>query len=155
MGRLNKDAWAKASLKTDEVEVEELGGTVRIRELPAAYSAAVQEHVTMKTVGNEQFGSVDLVTQERLKFTYAVIDDDGEQMFTEDEVRDLAQNHGRAFRTVLEAVDNLSGLTEEDAAKSADRFQAGRVGTPNGREAGIPEAPAGSDGPAVPARAGA
>ena len=39
MGRVTKDAWRKPSLRTKEIEVEELGGSVLIRELPATVSA--------------------------------------------------------------------------------------------------------------------
>src|SRR5688572_4902449 len=115
MARVTKDAWKKSSLKTDEVEVEELGGSVLVRELPAEYSAELNAYVEMKQVGRERIGSVDLVTQERLKFAYGVIDDDGEPLFTADEAKEIAREHGRAFKVVLAAIDELSEIDEAAA----------------------------------------
>lgn len=154
MARLNKAAWDKPSLKRKEVEVEELGGSVLVRELPASYSAELNEHVQMKTVGREQIGSVDLVTMERLKFAYGVIGDNGEQLFNAEEAKEIATKHGRAFKAVLAAIDELSELVDpEEAQKSVDdRFRDGRASA-NGSdvEAG---ASAGGSGSDIPARTG-
>ncbi len=153
MARLNKDAWDKPSLKRKEVEVEELGGSVLVRELPASYSAELNEHVQMKTVGREQIGSVDLVTMERLKFAYGVIGDNGEQLFNAEEVKEIATKHGRAFKVVLAAIDELSEIDEEAQKSVEDRFPAGGA-SPNGKDVGAGTA-SGRSGPDLPARAGA
>lgn len=144
MGRLSKDAWKKASLKTKEVEIEELGGSVLVRELPAAYSAAVQNHITMRTVGREQIGSVDLVAMERLKFAYGVVGEDGEQLFSEDEAGEIATRHGRAFKRVLTVIDELSDIDEEALQATADRFPVGGTGTNHSGEARSAAVAAGS-----------
>ena len=103
-----------------------------MRELPAAYSAELNQHATMKQVGREQVATVDLVTMERLKFAYGVIDDDGEPLFSADEAKEIAEKHGHAFKVVLEAIDELSEIDAE-AIQAARRQVSERR---NGREWG-------------------
>lgn len=125
MARLNKDAWRKPSLKTKEVEVEELGGSVLVRELPAKFSAEVSSKIEMVSRGREQIARVDTATMERLQFAYGVIDDDGQPMFTEEEVKNLQENHGRAFKTVIGVIDEISGIDKEAIEKAESRFPGG------------------------------
>ena len=153
MARLKKDDWGKPSLKRKEIEVPDLGGSVLVRELPASYSAELNQHTSMKSDGREQVTTVDMVTIERLKFAFGVITDEGEPMFTAEEVAVIATNHGRAFKIVLEAIDELSDVTPESVRAAQSRFP--DVGAPaNGARLGSADAPR-SDGPDVPARASA
>jgi hypothetical protein len=151
LARLTKDAWAKPSLKTEEVEVEELGGSVLVRELPAEYSAEVASHFEMRTVGRDQVAKVDTATMERLQFVYGVVDENGEQMFSEDEVRVLARNHGSAFKTVIAAIDRLSGTDKEAIENTSKVFPAS--GTDEGGPVLVNGGPPGDSGPDVPVRA--
>ena len=153
MTRLSKEAWAKPSLKTKEVEVSDLGGTVLVRELPSDYAAEVNEHVKMIQSGREQTSQVELKTMNRLKFAYGVINDDGEPLFTEDEVRELMAKHGRAVSVVIEAIDDLSAIGEEGFKKAEARFPSGGI-RENGSAVSDQET-AGPDRPSVRARAGA
>ncbi len=152
MTRLGKEAWAKPSLKTEEIEVEELGGSVLIRELPAEYSAEVASHIEMRTVGREQVAKVDTTTMERLQFAYGVIDDEGNPLFQENEVRTIAKQHGRAFKTVIAAIDSLSGIDKEAIDKAEKRFPRGGE-SKNGDGVGT-ATPKGSGRPDVSPRAG-
>lgn len=155
MARLKKSAWNSASLKQKEIEVPALGGSVLIRELPAKYSAELNQLYSMKTSGGESSASVDLVTQERLKFAYGVINDDGTSMFTQDEVAEIAKKHGSAFSVVIEAIDELSKTTPKETADQVERFPASG-GSANGNEASVADGPsAGRSEPAVPSGAGA
>ena len=122
MALVNKDAWKASTLRTQEVEVEELGGSVRIRELPASTSADLSGLLDIVQVGREQRAKVDVATLERRQFAYGVIDDKGEAMFTEDEVKDLQAKHGRAFKVVVAAIDDLSGVDKEAILESEARF---------------------------------
>ena len=128
MAVLSKNAWDKPSLKTSEVEVSELGGSVRIRELPAEYSAEVASNVKLVTEGREQVAKVDTATMERLQFAFGVINETGDPMFREDEVKALQQKHGRAFKTVVNAIDDLSGIDKDALEKAEARFPAGGTG---------------------------
>jgi hypothetical protein len=155
MGRLTKEAWAKSSLRTKEVEVEELGGSVLIRELPASISADLKGLLDVVQVGQEQRAKIDVATMERRQFAYGVVDENNNPLFTEDEVADLQDKHGRAFRVVLEAIDEFSGIDKEAIEEAEARFPVSGKATANGGEAQRPGAPAGSDGPDLSARASA
>ena len=124
MARLDKAAWGKSTLKTKEIEVEELGGEVLIRELPASYTAEIASNIQIIQDGREQRAKVDTPKMERLQFAFGVIDSEGEPMFTEAEVKDLAERHGRAFKTVIAAIDDLSGVDKEAIEQSEATFPA-------------------------------
>lgn len=154
MARLDKAAWGKSTLKTKEIEVEELGGTVLIRELPASYSADIASNIQIIQDGREQRAKVDTAKMERLQFAFGVIDSDGEPMFTEAEVKDLALRHGRVFKIVIAAIDDLSGVDKEAIEKAEATFPARAEKPGHNGQAGSSDA-AGDRGSAVPGRAGA
>lgn len=119
MARLKKDAWNKPSLKTKEVEVEELGGSVLVRELPAKFSAEVSSKIELISRGRDQIAKVDTAVMERLQFAHGVVDDDLKPLFTEDEVAKIQEKHGRAFKTVIGVIDDISGI-DKDAIEKAE-----------------------------------
>jgi hypothetical protein len=138
MSRLAKDAWAKPSLRQEEVEVPELNGTVLIRELPAEYSAEVASHIEVKNMGGAQYASVDTATMERLQFAYGVINDAGEPLFSEEEAADVARKHGSAYKRVIEAIDDLSGINKEAIEAAEARFPNEPNGSEPNEEVGAP-----------------
>src|SRR5262245_31178929 len=151
MARLKKDAWNKSSLRTKEIEVEDLGGSVLIRELPASVSADLSGLVDIVVIGREQRGKVDTVLMERREFTYGVVTDDGQPMFTEQEVEVIQRNHGRAFKLVVAAIDELSGVDKESLEKAEARFPSNGT-APDGSD--VDDGPADSGaGPAQHVRA--
>lgn len=153
MARVNKDAWKRSSLKTQEVEVEELGGSVLIRELPASVSADLSGLIDFVQVGREQRAKVDTATMEARQFAYGVIDDDAKPLFTEEEAKEIQAKHGRAFKVVVSAIDELSGVDKEAIEKTEARFPVGGESA-NGSDVGD-AAPKRSGRPDLPARAGA
>jgi hypothetical protein len=122
MSRLSKDAWDKSSLRQEEVEVPELGGSVLIRELPAEYAAEVASHIEIKEVAGARFASIDKAKMERLQFAYGVVGDNGDPLFSEDETVEVAKKHGSAYNRVIEAIDDLSGINKEDIENAEARF---------------------------------
>lgn len=155
MARLTKDAWARSSLRTQEIEVEELGGSVLIRELPASVSADLAGLVDITQVGQTQRAKVDKATMEARQFAYGVIDDDHNPLFTEEEAREVQSKHGRAFNVVIAAIDKLSGVSKEAIDEAEARFPAGRNGAAHQGEARDHDPAADSGGPDRAARAGA
>lgn len=135
MTLLTKDAWSASSLRTKEVEVEELGGSVLIRELPANVSADFAGLMDVVQVGREQRAKIDVATMERRQFAYGVVGSDHEPLFTEDEVQELQGKHGRAFRTVVQAIDEFSGIDKEAIENAEARFPGGGA-SPNGSDLG-------------------
>lgn len=122
MARVSKGAWAKSTLKTKEVHVEELGGEVLVRELSADYTAEVSNNVEVVNVGREQILRIDKAKMELLQFAHGVINDDKSPMFTEAEVADLQKKHGRAFQTVIGVIDEISGIDKEAIEKAEATF---------------------------------
>lgn len=152
MERITKDAWRRSSLRTQDLEVEGFG-IVTIRELPAEVTADLSGLLDITQIGREQRAKVDVATMEVRQFAYGVVGDDGNPMFTEDEARELAQIHGRVYKEVVEAIDQLSGIDKASLEETEARFPGS--GESEGRtDLGNGTAPGGS-GPAVPARAGA
>ncbi len=154
MARLSKDAWRKSSLRTKEVEVDELGGSVLIRELPASVTADLSGLIDMVQVGREQRAKVDVASMERRQFALGVVDDDHQPLYTEEEAGEFQQIHGRAFKTVVNAIDEFSGVDKEALEQSEARFPSSRNGADHDGEAQPHEVAADADGSDQPARPG-
>lgn len=152
MARATKQAWLSGpgDLKEDDVEdVPHPGMSVRVRGLPAAYSAEIQGQLKVVQQGREQVAKVDVAAMEMLQFKHGVID----PVFTDDEVRQVQQRFGPAFRKVIARIDELSGIDKEALETTEQRFPAGGAGEegPN-----VGDGPSGGNGgPAVHVRAGA
>lgn len=155
MARSTKSAWLEGPGDLREADVEDVpvaGQSVRVRGLPAAYSnQASSEALELKTVGIDQIASVNTERLEVLQFAHGCID----PQFSVDEAQQVAERYGPAFKKVITKIDELSGVDKEAAKQASARFQSSGDGAPDDGEAGLHEAPAGSGGPAVPARAGA
>lgn len=97
------------------VEVPQWGGAVRIRGL----TKAAQQAIRRKATGPD--GQVDPLLVERWTFLTCVV----EPQFTEEQAEALWQKSAAAVDTVLQAILDLSGLTEEAARAAQRTFRAG------------------------------
>jgi hypothetical protein len=130
-----KDAWLGGSGDLREADVEDVpvsGQKVRVRALPARYSAEVQSQMKLETVGREQVAKIDVAEMEVLQFAHGVIN----PRFTEAESRRIAERYGPAFRKVIEKIDDLSGIDKEAIEQTEQRFPTGGNGSsaPGGDE---------------------
>jgi hypothetical protein len=152
MGRLSKDALLGASdLEERDVELPSIGGSVRIRSLPAAYSQqAMQEAIVQKTEGREQVTRYDLAKLRQLQVLHALVDPKLESIA---EAREFAEHCGPAFETLVDAIDDISGINAEELEAAERRFPGGGEGS-NGADVGSGDADGGV-GPDVHVRAGA
>lgn len=152
MAVLTRDALLAASdLKEKEIELPTIGGSVRIRSLPAEYSNAAISQAIRATQGpkGEQITSIDNGQLELLQVMHGLVEPKLESLAA---VRTFATNCGPAFKTLVNAIVELSDLTDEAVEMTAATFPAG-----GGVEAG-PSGDAASNGsgrPDLPARAGA
>ena len=111
-GHLGRDAiLAAKSLRTEEVDVPEWGGTVLVRELSGRErdeweaSLAVQRGKTM----------VPDVANIRAKLAArTIVGDDGEPVFTQQDVAALGELSAAALDRVFDVASRLSGLNPED-----------------------------------------
>lgn len=122
MKRLSKDALLEASdLIERDVELPTVGGTVRVRSLPAAYSnQASSEALVMKQVGRDQIATVDTAKLEILQVLHGLVEP---KLETVEEAEKFAQQCGPAFKKVVEVIDEISGVDKEAIRSAEARFQ--------------------------------
>lgn len=142
MSRSSKDAWLSGPSDIREADVEDVpvkGQSVRVRGLPAKYSAEVQGQLKLTQQGREQVAKIDVASMERLQFTHGCID----PTFTEAEAGIIQERFGPAFKKVVAKIDELSGIDKETIEATEQRFpasgasEAGPVvddGTPTGSD---------------------
>jgi hypothetical protein len=148
MKRSTKDSWISGPADITEADVEDVptaGESVRVRALPARFSAEVQSQMRVEQDGHDQVARIDVAEMEVLQFAHGVVD----PQFTVDEARYVQQRFGPAFRKVVAKIDELSGVDKEAIEQAEQRFPAGGA-RPNGQgggQLGTPAAVAeGADG---------
>ena len=114
---LTRDAILQSSaLKTEEVDVPEWGGTVRVRELRGRErdeweaSLAVQRGKQMVP---------DVANMRAKLVARSVVGEDGEPVFTQQDVSALGELSASALDRVFEVASRLSGLSEADLEAAA------------------------------------
>ena len=152
MARSTKDAWLQGpgDLKEDDVQdVPVPGMSVRVRGLPAKYSAEVQGQMKLTQQGREQVAKIDVASMERLQFVHGVID----PVFSEAEAAQVQEKYGAAFRKVVAKIDELSGIDKDAIEQVEQRFPSGGASEAGAHvDSGTPAGSAGSD---LPVRTGA
>lgn len=125
MARLSKNDLLSASdLRTKEVELETIGGSVLVQGLSAAYSnQASSEALEMKTTARgEQVASVNTAKLETIQVLHGLVDPKLENL---EEAEKFMQNCGPAAKKIVEAIDELSGLDKEALETAQAKFQSG------------------------------
>lgn len=148
----SKDAWLQGPGDLEEAEVHDVptkGQSVLVRGLSARYSAEVQAQLKLEQVGGTQIAKIDIPTMEQLQFLHGVID----PVFTKDEVLQIQERFGPAFRKVIAQIDALSGIDKEALAETAQHFPVG--GDEEARTHEADGTPAGNSGSDLHVRAGA
>lgn len=112
MTLLTKEEILQAEdLPTEDVEVPEWGGTVRVRTLKGFERDRFEESIT------EQQGKTTRVIAEHLRaklVALSVVDQDGERLFDEQDVRRLSGKSARALDRVFAVAQRLSGISNDD-----------------------------------------
>jgi hypothetical protein len=124
MARSTKESWLNGPGDLQEADVDDVpvpGESVRVRGLPAKYSAEVQGQLKLVQQGREQVAKIDVQSMERLQFTHGVID----PTFTEQEATLIQERYGPAFRKVIAKIDELSGIDKEAIEEVEQRFPVG------------------------------
>ena len=128
--RQKGDAWHAArrthgsqvpatSREADVEDVPVAGESVRVRGLPAKYTAEIQGQLKLVTEGREQIAKIDVPTMEMLQFVHGVIDPE----FNEPRPPQIQERYGPAFRKVVAKIDELSGIDKEAIEKAEPRFR--------------------------------
>lgn len=126
MGLLGRDEILQADdLAVEDVEVPEWGGTVRVRTMTGA-----ERDVFEQSVITRRGKKVDVIMRDmRAKLVaLCLIDDEGEILFSESDVRALSNKSALALNRVFEVAQRLNGLTETDIEELTGNFQIGQNG---------------------------
>lgn len=106
---------------TQDVEVPEWGGTVRVRALSGterdAYEAGI---VQIRGDGSRSFSLAN--ARARLA-ALSIVDEANERMFSEADVAVLGAKSAAALERVFDVARKLSGLTEEDIEELVEGFE--------------------------------
>ena len=122
---ISKDALLGASdLIEREVELPSLGGSVRVRSLPAAYSNQAMSEALEVVTGRrgEQTAKVNTAKLEALQVLHGLVDP---KLDTIEEVEAFSQKNGRAWRKIVETIDEISGIDKASIEKTNATFQSG------------------------------
>jgi len=100
-----------SDLPTEDVPVPEWGGVVRVRTLTGAERDAFEGSIV------EKRGKKMVVKSDNMRarlVALAVVDEDGNRLFTDADVIALGKKSGAALARVFQVAQHLSGLTEDD-----------------------------------------
>ncbi len=117
MALLTREAILGASdIKTEDVEVPEWGGTVRVRGLSATERDAF-EQATVAIKGKKVKASF-LNIRARI-VSLSVVDEDGNRMFTESDIKALGEKSAAPMDRIYDVAGRLSGVTDADMEELA------------------------------------
>jgi len=124
MKLLTRDAILQAQdLPTQDVEVPEWGGTVRVRALTGAERDAFEQSIV------EQRGKSTRMNLQNVRaklVALTVVDENGNRIFSDADAKLLGQKSAAALNRVFEVAQKLSGITPEDVeelTKNSDSDQ--------------------------------
>lgn len=114
---LSREAILGASdIKTEDVKVPEWGGVVRVKGLTAAQRDVFESEVVSmrgKSVNINMAGIRAKIA------SMAIVDADGNRLFTEKDVAALGEKSGAALDRVFDVATRLSGIGESDVEELA------------------------------------
>lgn len=105
-----------ADLVTEDVEVPEWGGTVRVRGLTGSERDAFEQSI-MEQRGRDV--ALNLRNIRAKLVALSVVDEQGRRVFSDDDVKALGQKSAVALQRVFEVAQRLSGLRSEDVEELA------------------------------------
>ena len=112
MSLLSKTAiLAAQDLQTEDVEVPEWGGAVRVRSFTGRERDAFEASMVR---GDGKDRKVDLTNMRARLVGLTVIDETGQRLFTDDEVDLLGAKSGAALDRVFAVAQKLNGLSGAD-----------------------------------------
>jgi hypothetical protein len=117
---LTRDQILEANdLKTEEVQVPEWGGSVKIRTMTGADRNAFE--ASMVTTSPDGTRKADMSNLKAKLCAVTIVGDDGNLLFSADEVGRLAMKSAAALERVFDAAQALNALgakAEDEAAKN-------------------------------------
>lgn len=116
MAVLDRSAILKAAggfkLKTIDVHIAELGGTVRLQELTGAEMSEWQSTVALQKLENRK---IKLKNRDAQLICLCVIDESGQKVFGIDDAPALGEWGASVVKHLFDECAKLNGLTKEEA----------------------------------------
>ena len=138
MSLLSKTAiLAAQDLQTEDVEVPEWGGAVRVRSFTGRERDAFEASMVR---GDGKDRKVDLTNMRARLVGLTVIDETGQRIFTDDEVDLLGAKSGAALDRVFAVAQKLNGLSGADV----DELSKNSSGVPSAVSTSASALPSGS-----------
>ena len=131
MTYLSRDAiLQREDIKTEDVEVPEWGGTVRVRGMTGVQRDAFEASLIQQPETNGQAtpqssrnSSRRTWRTSRAKLTaWCCVDDQGGRLFAESDVQALGGKSAAALARIFDVATRLSGITEEDVDEMAQEM---------------------------------
>jgi len=121
---LTRDAILQAEdLPTEDIEVEEWGGAVRVRALTGAERDAFEQSIV------EQRGKSTRMNLRNIRaklVALTVVDADGKRLFSDKDAELLGKKSAAALDRVFEVAQRLSGLSPEDMEELSGNSEEGQ-----------------------------
>ena len=138
MSLLSKTAiLAAQDLQTEDVEVPEWGGAIRVRSFTGRERDAFEASMVR---GDGKDRKVDLTNMRARLVGLTVIDETGQRIFTDDEVDLLGAKSGAALDRVFAVAQKLNGLSGADV----DELSKNSSGVPSAVSTSASALPSGS-----------
>lgn len=119
MGLLSKDQILEASdLQTITVSVPEWGGDVQIRSMTGADRDEFESSMVKTDAAGNRVA--DMSNHKAKLVAMTLVDEDGNRMFTQDDVTRLAMKSSAALTRVFESAQELNGIGVK-ADKAAEK----------------------------------
>lgn len=128
MSMLTRDALLGASdLVERTVPLPSIGGSVRVRSLPAAYSNEAMSEALEVITGprGQQTARVNTRKLEALQVLHGLVEP---KLNSIEDAYTFASKCGPAWRTVVNTIDEISGIDKEAMEKTQTAFPAGGSG---------------------------
>ena len=122
---LSRDAILQADdLQYETVEVPEWGGAVRVRGM----TGTERDAYTESSMVDARTGEVTLADMTSRLLVRTLVDEEGDRLFSDADVRALGRKSGAALDRVARVAQRLSGLSQADMEALVKNSEASRNG---------------------------
>jgi hypothetical protein len=119
---LSRDDLLSSALPSEVVDVPEVGGKVTVRGLKASEVDAYQQTMIERDEAGNVRPKLDLHNVRAGLVARCLVDENGERMFTDDEIHLVGDMSGAVVDRLWNVARRLSGMEENQAAALAEGF---------------------------------
>jgi hypothetical protein len=107
-------------IKTEELYIPEWDSWVLVRSMTAAEYDRYQKSII---VGKGKNRDINLVNARAKLVAMAVVDENGQRLFTDAQIISLGQKNSAAIDRIFDLVTDLAGVTEDDIEELVDELR--------------------------------